>query len=126
MIHENRHLLQLLLIYITALILGILICQHTGFYLVPEVYASLLSAMTIVTAGSYLLVRKGVSKGGQQGGVYLIAGLGGKFLAYLIIILVFWAVVKNLAMEFIIAFFVLYLVLTLFLISILLKMLKTK
>jgi hypothetical protein len=54
-----------------------------------------------------------------------LAGIGGKFLSYLFLILVFWLQGKNLSKEFIIAFFVLYLLLTFFLLGVLFKTLKT-
>jgi peptidoglycan/LPS O-acetylase OafA/YrhL len=124
MIHRFRHVLQLLIIYILLLSGGILLIQHTKPDLTPATYANLLTFMTLITLGAYVLVTIGVRKGEQQRGIYTLAGIGGKFLAYLVLILIFWSVGKNLTTHFIIAFFVLYLVLTIFLISILVKALK--
>lgn len=67
----------------------------------------------------------GVSKGEKARGLYLLAALGGKFILYLAFILVMWAPTKNLSKPFIIAFFVLYLILTFSLVRILYKVLKT-
>ncbi len=78
----------------------------------------------MITLGAYLLAHTGIKRGSKEQGVWLLAGLGGKFLAYLVLLLVYWAVGKNLSRDFIIAFFVLYLLLTIFLIGILYKSLK--
>lgn len=124
MIHKLRHVFQLLLIYGLLLTGGLLLVQHTTPQLTPATYGTLLSFMTLITLGAYLLVMTGLRKGEKEQGIWLLAALGGKFLAYLVLILVFWAVGKNLTKDFIIAFFVLYLLLTIFLVSILYKALK--
>ena len=119
------HIIQLLTAYLILLTAGILIIQNTSFSLGLQKYVSLLTVMTFITIGTYLLVSLGKRKGEKMMGMFLIAGIGGKFLSYLVMILVFWSIGKNLSKEFIIAFFVLYLMLTFFLIRILLKTLKT-
>lgn len=124
MIHKLRHVFQLLLIYGLLLTGGLLLVQYTTPQLTPATYATLLTIMTLITMGAYLLVMTGLRKGEKEQGIWLLAALGGKFLAYLVLILVFWAVGKNLTKDFIIAFFVLYLLLTIFLVSILYKALK--
>lgn len=117
---------MLLVLYLVLLISGLLVLDHINTLLSPARYATLLSLMTFVTAGAYLLVAIGTGKDPERQGIFLIAAIGGKFLFYLILILIFWAPGKNLSKDFIIAFFVLYLVLTFFLVGILYKTLKSK
>ncbi len=124
MIRKIRHVLRLLLLYILFLAGGLLLIQHTDSDLTLTTYASLLTFMTLITLGAYLIVISGTRKAERDQGIHLLAGIGGKFLAYLVLILIYWAVGKKLTTDFIIAFFVLYLVLTIFLISILYKAFK--
>lgn len=124
MIHKFRHVFQLMLIYGLLLTGGLLLVKYKTLQLTPATYGTLLTFMTLITMGAYLLVMTGLRKGEKEQGIWLLAALGGKFLAYLVLILVFWAVGKNLTKDFIIAFFVLYLLLTIFLVSILYKALK--
>jgi peptidoglycan/LPS O-acetylase OafA/YrhL len=124
MIHKLRPVLSLLIIYILLLSGGLLVLNSTSPELSSTTYATLLTIMTLITLGAYLLVITGTRKGDKDQGIWLLAGLGGKFLAYLVLVLIFWAVGKNLTKDFIIAFFVLYLLLTIFLLSILFKALK--
>ncbi len=44
--------------------------------------------MTLITLGAYLLIRAGMKKGDKKQGIFILAGIGGKFLAYLILILI--------------------------------------
>jgi len=124
-ISRAKHLFQLLLFYMILLPGGILLIRSIEYALEVPVYASLLTIMTMITLGAYLLIAAGMRRGEKEQGIFLLAGLGGKFLAYLILILVYWAVGKNLTKEFIIVFFVLYLMLSVFLINIIFKALKT-
>jgi hypothetical protein len=81
--------------------------------------------MSLISTGTYFLVRLGIKRGEKVQGLYLLAAFGGKFLAYLIMILICWAGGKILSLEFIITFFVLYLLFTFFLLGLLFKSLKT-
>ena len=123
--HKYLNILQLLFLYLFLMIAGILIIRYTNFSLETGTYISVLTTMTLITLGTYLIVSIGKKKGDRLMGMFLIAGIGGKFLAYLLMILAFWSIGKNLTKEFIIVFFVLYLLLTFFLIRILLNTLKT-
>jgi hypothetical protein len=122
--HKLRHIIQLLILYFLLLLVGLYLVQHNDAAITAASYAALLTFMTLITFGVLLLVNAGIRKGNTGQGIWLLAGLGGKFLAYLVLILLFWAVGKNLTKDFIIAFFVLYLVLTIFLTHILFKALK--
>jgi len=56
----------------------------------------------------------------------LLAGFTVKFLLYLLYILLFWLLTKNITKAFVLAFFALYLIFTYFTIRSLFKLLKTK
>lgn len=124
-INRFQHILLLMLVYLILLIIGLLAIKNLHLDISEARYASLLTSMTIITGIVYFIVRLGFHRESKERGMFLLAGLGGKLLAYLILILIFWMPSKNLSKEFIIAFFVLYLLLTIFLISTLLKELKT-
>jgi K+-transporting ATPase A subunit len=92
MIHKLRPVLSLLIIYILLLSGGLLVLNSTSPELSSTTYATLLTIMTLITLGAYLLVITGTRKGDKDQGIWLLAGLGGKFLAYLVLVLIFWAV----------------------------------
>jgi hypothetical protein len=106
--------------------IGYGIITYTGFALKIQTFSLLLTLMTLITLGAYLLIMISKKKDEKAQGIFLLAGLGGKFLLYLILILIFWSNGNNLTKEFIIVFFVLYLLLTIYLISVLYKVLKIK
>ena len=125
MIEKFRFIWQLLVLYVLLMLCGILILNYTSIPLPVNTYALTLSVMTLITLTTYILVQAGVSRGVKEQGIFLLIGLGTKFLFYLIFILIFWATGKNLTKPFIIAFFILYLFLTFFLVRALYKMLKS-
>ena len=100
--------------------------NHFEISLTISTFSLLITIMTFITLGAYLLINIGIKRGEKEQGIFLLVGIGGKFLAYLILILLYWLATKNLSMEFIITFFILYLVFTIFLVSLLYKVLKTK
>lgn len=123
--HKGKTAWQFLLIYLLLLSGGWIITRYSLPGFSPVQYVVLLSSMTLITFGAWLLVKIGNRKNEKEKGLNLLAAIGGKFLAYLCLLLIFWATAKNLTKEFIIVFFVLYLVLTGFLLSILFKTLKS-
>ena len=68
----------------------------------------------------------GIQKKDKEGMVFLLGGIGVKFLLYLLFILLFWVATKNLSKAFILTFFALYLIFTFFTAGHLLKLLKNK
>ena len=68
----------------------------------------------------------GIQKKDKEGMVFLLGGIGVKFLLYLLFILLFWIATKNLSKAFILTFFALYLIFTFFTAGHLLKLLKNK
>jgi len=125
MIERFRHIWQLLVLYAILLLAGTTLLHYTSIELTVKLYVLTLSVMTFITLAAYILIMIGFSKDEQKQGLFLLAGLGGKFLLYLVFVLILWAAGKNLTKAFIIAFFILYLFLTFFLIKILYKVLKT-
>ena len=69
---------------------------------------------------------KGIRKGEKEGMIFMLGGIGLKFLLYLFYILVFRLVTKNLDKPFILVFFTLYLIFTIFLAVRLFKLLENK
>jgi len=126
MINKVRFTWQLLLLTLFMLIIGILIIPRVDMDLSVREFIITLLSVTAINMISYLVMSAGIQKSEREGVVVLLAGIGIKFLLYLIYILVFWLVTKNLLKPFIITFFALYLVFTFLLAAHLFKMLKNK
>lgn len=120
-----RHIWQLLVLYAILLLAGTALLHYTSIPLESNLYILTLTVMTLISFAAYILIMLGFSKDERKQGLFMLAGLGAKFLLYLLFILILWASGKNLTKSFIIAFFILYLILTFFLIRILYKVLKT-
>jgi len=125
-IPKIKHILSILIIYLVYLTGGYFLLPLFDSTLAFSTYSALATLMTIIALGAYLISMAGLKKGEKEQGIYFLAGLGMKFLAYLFLLLGFWLSGKKLSLDFIIAFFVLYLVFTIFLISTFTKVLKIK
>ncbi|MFC2129535.1 hypothetical protein ACFLQX_02010 [Bacteroidota bacterium] len=125
MIKKYKHIITFIVLYGLLMSGGVLLFHYTSIPLDINTYGLTLSAIFLITLFTYILVMIGVSKGEKARGIYLLVGLGGKFILYLAFILIMWAPTKNLSKPFIIAFFVLYLILTFTLVKILYKALNT-
>lgn len=119
-----RYIWQLFVLSISLFILGILIIPDVNADLSLNHYYILLFAVTFINLIAFLVMIRGIRKGEREGTFILLAGIGLKFLLYLLMIMVFWLVTKNLDKPFIIAFFALYLVFTILLAGHLYKALK--
>lgn len=126
MIEHIRYLWQILLVAALLLLIGILLLPRIEAGLSLQAFIVSLSVVVIINYFTFLVMVRGVHKQSKEGMVYLLGGIGLKFLLYLGFILIFWAVTKNLSKGFIIAFFTLYLIFTFFLAENLLKILKNK
>ena len=120
-----KHVFLFVALYGLLLSSVILITHLTTIPVVINRFAISLSAITLITLVTYIVVMIGEAKGSREGGIYLLLALGGKFILYLVFILIMWAPEKSLSKPFIIEFFVLYLILTFTLVSILYKVLKS-
>lgn len=126
MIDRVRYIWQLLVLASVLTILGILIVPHIGPGISIVNYLLALGCVTVVNLATFLIMYTGINKNNREGMVYLIGGIGVKFLLYLLIIMLFWIVTKNLSKAFILTFFALYLIFTFFTVAHLLKLLKNK
>ncbi len=126
MIDRIRFIWQLLVLASILALLGILLIPRIHIELSPLVFLISLASFTIVNLLTFLVMHAGIQKSSKEGMVYMLGGIGVKFLLYLLFILLFWIVTKNLSKPFIITFFALYLVFTFFTAGHLLKMLKNK
>jgi hypothetical protein len=126
MVESLRYIWQLLVLFSLLMLAGILIISSTSLLISLESYMITLVSVTGINLVSFLIIAKGARKKDQGGVVIMLAGIGTKFILYLLFILVFWQVTKNLDITFILTFFALYLILTFFLAIHLLKLLKNK
>lgn len=126
MIESIRFIWQLLVLASVLLLAGLLLFPAFRIPIPPGIYLITITSTTLITLVSFLLMSKGIRNKGQGGMVLLLAGLGVKFLLYLMFLLVFWLVVKNLSKPFVLTFFALYLTFTFFLAIHLFKLLRNK
>jgi len=126
MINHIRFIWQLLVLTSLLLILGILVISGSGIELTLYNYIVTLLSVAGISLIAYLVMTRGILKSRRDGVVILLAGIGLKFLLYLLYLLVYWLVTKNLTKPFIITFFALYLVFTFLLAGHLFKLLKNK
>jgi hypothetical protein len=126
MIDWFRYIWQLLVLSLVLLLLGILVLPRLAFELSLQTYLITLLSVTVINLISFLVMSRGVQKHNKDGVVYLLGGVALKFILYLLYILLFWLVTKNISKPFIVTFFALYLVFTFFLAGNLLKTLKNK
>ena len=126
MIDRIRFIWQLLVLASILLILGIYLLPRIQVDLSPTFFLITLLSVVVINFVTYLVMTAGIIKNSKEGVVYLLAGIGVKFLLYLLFILLSWIVTKNLSKPFIITFFALYLFFTFFTAAHLLKLLKNK
>jgi hypothetical protein len=126
MIDRTRFIWQLLVLASILALLGIVFVPRLNVEISISVFLLTLATVTLVNLLTYLVMHAGIQKSSREGVVYLLGGIGVKFILYLLYILLFWIGTKNLSKPFILAFFALYLVFTFFTAGHLLKLLKNK
>jgi len=126
MIKRIRFTWQLLVLSSSLVLLGIILLSRIQADLTQSQYLLSLLSVTVINYVTYLIMHAGIRKGNKEGTVYLLAGIGVKFLLYLLFILLSWILTKNLSKAFIITFFALYLIFTFFTAAHLFKTLKNK
>jgi hypothetical protein len=126
MIDRIRFIWQLLALACIFALLGMLLLPRINVEISPVTFLITLASVTLVNLLTYLVMHAGIQKNSKEGVVYMLGGIGVKFLLYLLFILLFWIATKNLSKAFIITFFALYLIFTIFTAGHLLKMLKNK
>jgi len=126
MIEVIRYIWQNLVVTGLMIITGLLIITRLPVELTVNHFLSTVLACSFINILAWLVMYRGVKKQNRDGVVILLAGMGFKFILYLLYILLFWLVVKNIGKAFIITFFTLYLVFTFLLAFNLFKLLKNK
>ena len=126
MIDRIRFIWQLLVLTSILLLLGILFLPRIPVDFSLTVFILTLHSVGMINFLTYLVMSAGIKKNDKEGVVYMLAGIGVKFLLYLLFILLYWIVTKNLSKPFILTFFALYLFFTFFTAAHLFKVLKNK
>ena len=126
MIDRIRFIWQLLVLASILALLGMVLIPRFNVEISTAVFLITLASVTIVNLLTYLVMYAGIQKSSREGVVYMLGGIGIKFLLYLLFILLFWIGTKNLSKTFILAFFALYLIFTFFTAGHLLILLKNK
>jgi len=124
--NKLRYTWQLLVLFALLLLLGILLWPRLMISFSFNSFFFCLAAYTVINLLAYLTASRGIRKSNKEGSMFLLGALGLKFLLYLLLILAFWLITKNLSKDFILMFFTLYLVFTFFTAAHLLKLLKNK
>ncbi len=126
MTEHFRYIWQLLVLTSLLLLAGILLIPRLGIPLEINHYIITLVSFCGINMIAWVILSRGVNKNNRDGAVVMILGISVKFLLYLLYILIFWLITKNITRPFIISFFTLYLVFTFLLAGKLLKLLKNK
>jgi hypothetical protein len=126
MIERTRFTWQLLVLASILVLVGILFIPRIHLEISPTVFLVTLISVVVINFITYLVMSAGIKKSNKEGVVYLLAGIGVKFMLYLLFILLSWIATKNLTKAFILTFFALYLFFTFFTATHLLKLLKNK
>ena len=120
-----KYIWQLLVITAFLILAGILVTTQTAIDLSPWAFLGLLSFTFLVTLGLMIFLWPMADRNEEKKSLYTLIALAVKFLLYLIFILIWWAVGKNLSKPFVIAFFALYLIFTIFYVRVMVKTLIT-
>jgi len=126
MTEHFRYIWHLLVLTSLLLLAGILLIPRLGIPLEINHYIITLVSFCGINMIAWVILSRGVNKNNRDGAVVMILGISVKFLLYLLYILIFWLITKNITRPFIISFFTLYLVFTFLLAGKLLKLLKNK
>ena len=117
--------------YLLVLTLSFLII---GLFLIPDQISGINRNQFLLTLSFYFLVNlvvislffKGKRKDPKKSLLYTFSAISAKFLLYLLFIVIYFLVTKNLSTTYLIVFFILYLAFTLFTVLAIVKALKTK
>ncbi|RKZ66446.1 MAG: hypothetical protein DRQ44_06730 [Gammaproteobacteria bacterium] len=126
MAEHFRYIWQLLVLTSLLLLSGIFLIPRLQLPLDLNHYIITLISLSGINLVSWIILSRGVNKNNRDGAGVMILGISAKFLLYLLYILIFWLITKNITRPFIISFFTLYLVFTFLLAGKLLKLLKNK
>jgi len=116
---------QLMVLNAISLLAGILLIRTGILQLLPSQVLILVHAVFAISFITGLIFLKGQDKDEKTRVFLTLVSVGTKFLLYLAFILLWLFLSKNLTKNFVIAFFVLYLVFTIYLVLFFYKTLKT-
>ncbi len=105
-----------------------------GLFLIPGQISGISRNQFLLTLSFYFLVNlvvislffKGKRKDPKKSLLYTFSAISAKFLLYLLFIVIYFLVTKNLSTTYLIVFFILYLAFTLFTVLAIVKALKAK
>jgi len=117
---------QLLVIAAVMLLLGLLLISRGVLNLTQGNVIIMVNSVFAITYITGVLFLVGQKRDEKERLFFTLMSIGTKFLLYLLFILLWWSLSKNISNTFIIAFFVLYLVFTIFLTSVFTKAMKIK
>lgn len=126
MINSLRFFWQLSVLSSCLVLAGILLFNSVleqpplGHYLVTVL------VMTLINLGIYFLGASGQQKAERPGTLRVLAAIILKILLYMLFLLLYWLLIKNVTIAYVLTFFTLYLVFTLFILYHLLKVLNNK
>ncbi|HDR68710.1 MAG TPA: hypothetical protein ENN61_06620 [Bacteroidaceae bacterium] len=126
MIDHFRYIWQQLIVSALIILTGLLLIVYTPFDLPPVHFVVIVVVMTLITIFSFLIIARSIIKSNKDGLIYMFAGIGLKFFLYLLFILIYWIVTKNISKPFFIVFFLLYLIFTFLMFRSLNKLLRMK
>ena len=126
MIDRIRFIWQLMVLATISALLGMVLIPRINVEISLSVFLIILASVTMVNLITYLIMFSGIQKNSKEGVVFMMGGIGAKFLLYLLFIMLSWIATKNLSKAFIVTFFALYLIFTFFTAGHLLKILKNK
>ena len=117
--------------YLLVLTLSFLII---GLFLIPNQISGISRNQFLLTLSFYFFVNlvvislffKGKRKDPKKSLLYTFSAISAKFLLYLLFIVIYFLVTKNLSTTYLIVFFILYLAFTLFTVLAIVKALKAK
>ena len=121
-----RFIWQLLVLATILALLGMVLIPRFDVEISLSVFLITLASVAMVNLITYMIMYTGMQKNSKEGVVFMLGGIGVKFLLYLLFIMLFWIATKNLSKAFIVTFFALYLMVTFFTAGHLLKLLKNK
>ena len=119
--------------YAAYLSLITLVFLFAGLILIPTIISGISLNQFLLTLGFYFIVNqivlylffKGKKKDPKKSVLYTFSAVSAKFLFYLLFIVIYYLVTKNLSTGYLIVFFILYLAFTLFTAFAIVKTLKT-
>ncbi len=124
---KNLKSLLLLTIIIPGVICaGLIMRSLFGLHYSGRELAILTSAFAVVSAVSMLVFFRGTGKKDKEQAFHTLTSLSVKFLAELVIALLWFLIAKKSSAEYVILFFVLYLSFSMFSFGLMLKTLKNK